>query len=188
VNEVIQAAAELQGFCELQRWRFCFIGGLALQRWGEPRETVDVDLTLMTGFGHEEAFIDTLLSQYRARIGDAKNFAIQNRVLLLCNAAGVGLDVALGALAFEESVIARSSEFIFPPDTPIRTCSAEDLVVMKSFASRPKDWFDIEGILLRQQRVLDWNYIQAQLLPLITAKEAPEIWSELQRRRRDIEG
>jgi hypothetical protein len=187
VNEVIQAAAELQGFCERQGWRFCFIGGLALQRWGEPRETVDADLTLMTGFGREEAFIEILLSRYRSRIDDARNFAIQNRVLLLSNAVGVGLDVALGALAFEESAIARSSEFVFPPHTPIRTCSAEDLIVMKSFASRPKDWLDVEGIILRQQSVLDWDYIQTQLLPLIAVKEAPEIWTELQKRRSEVE-
>ena len=45
MNEVIRAAAELQSVCIAQDWRFCFIGGLALQRWGEPRETVDVDLT-----------------------------------------------------------------------------------------------------------------------------------------------
>jgi hypothetical protein len=146
-----------------------------------------VDLTLVTGFGGEEAFIQALLSGYQARVDDAKNFAIQNRVLLLRNQAGVGLDVALGALAFEESAIARSSKFVFPPNTPIRTCSAEDLIVMKSFASRPKDWLDIEGILLRQQATLDWDYIQDQLLPLIAAKETPEIWSELQRRRRDTE-
>ena len=48
--EVIRAAAGLQAVCEEEHWRFCFIGGLALQRWGEPRETVDVDLTLLTGF------------------------------------------------------------------------------------------------------------------------------------------
>lgn len=47
MTEVIQAAAELQSVCEQQQWRYCFIGGLALQRWGEPRETVDVDLTLL---------------------------------------------------------------------------------------------------------------------------------------------
>ena len=50
MNEVINAAAELQSVCESQGWQFCFIGGLALQRWGEPRETVDVDLTLLTVF------------------------------------------------------------------------------------------------------------------------------------------
>ena len=47
MNELIRVAADVQGFCESRRWRFCFIGGLALQRWGEPRETVDVDLTLL---------------------------------------------------------------------------------------------------------------------------------------------
>jgi len=47
VIEVIRAAAELQAFCESQQWQFCIIGGLALQRWGEPRETADVDLTLL---------------------------------------------------------------------------------------------------------------------------------------------
>jgi hypothetical protein len=53
VNEVIRAAAELQSVCEAEGWRFCLIGGLAVQRWGEPRETVDVDLTLLTAFSHQ---------------------------------------------------------------------------------------------------------------------------------------
>lgn len=53
MNAVIRAAAELQSFCDAHRWRACFIGGLAVLRWGEPRETVDVDLTLLTGFGGE---------------------------------------------------------------------------------------------------------------------------------------
>ena len=33
MNKVIQAAAELQNVCQSQGWQFCFIGGLALQRW-----------------------------------------------------------------------------------------------------------------------------------------------------------
>jgi len=35
VNEVFKAAAELQTVCESQNWKFCFIGGVALQRWGQ---------------------------------------------------------------------------------------------------------------------------------------------------------
>jgi hypothetical protein len=42
VIELIRAASDLQALCEAEGWRFCFIGGLAVQRWGEPRETVDV--------------------------------------------------------------------------------------------------------------------------------------------------
>ena len=59
MNEVIRAAADLQSVCESHAWRFCFIGGLAVQRWGEPRETVDVDLTLLTGFTGEDRFVQT---------------------------------------------------------------------------------------------------------------------------------
>ena len=70
MNELIRVAANVQGFCESRRWRFCFIGGLALQRWGEPRETVDVDLTLLTGFGGEDPFIQALLERYEGRMRD----------------------------------------------------------------------------------------------------------------------
>ena len=31
-------ASALQDFCVSQNHRFCFIGGLAVQRWGDPRD------------------------------------------------------------------------------------------------------------------------------------------------------
>ena len=60
-----------------------FIGGLAVLRWGEPRETIDVDVTLLTGFGGEEPYIQTLLAHYAARIPNAAAFALNRRVLLV---------------------------------------------------------------------------------------------------------
>ena len=185
--EVIRAAAELQAFCESQGWRFCLIGGLALQRWGEPRETTDVDLTLLTGFGGEEPFVRKLLEHFDARIADAANFALTRRVLLVRARSGVGLDIALGGLPFEESVVARSSLFAFPSQMLLRTCSAEDLVVLKAFAARTKDWLDVEGIIIRQTGKLDWSYIRGQLQPLAELKEAPEIMEELELRRLEFE-
>ena len=64
---VFVAAEEVQSFCKKHGWRFCFIGGLAVQRWGEPRMTQDADLTLLTGFGNEEGFVDTLLGSFTAQ-------------------------------------------------------------------------------------------------------------------------
>ncbi len=185
--EVIRAAAELQAICEAQQWRFCFIGGLALQRWGEPRETVDVDLTLLTGFGGETPFVETLLSRFDARVENAAQFALTYRVLLLRTESGVGLDIALGGLPFEENAVARSSLYAFPGDMQLRTCSAEDLIVMKAFAARPKDWMDVEGIIIRQTGKLDWEYIRAQLKPLAELKEAPELLDQLEARRTGFE-
>jgi len=119
VNEVIQAAAKLQAICTEENWQFCFIGGLAVQRWGEPRETVDVDLTLLTGFGHEEQFIQILLRHYEGRIPEAAEFARERRVLLLRAPNGVGLDIALAGLPFEELLVHRSSFFHYPTAGPL---------------------------------------------------------------------
>ena len=179
MNALIRAAADLQAVCERHSWRFCFIGGLAVQRWGEPRETVDVDLTLLTGFGNEAPFVSTLLEAFAPRVPDAAEFAGANRVLLLRASSGVGLDIALGGLPFEESVVERSTVFTFPPDVPLRICSAEDLIVLKAFADRPKDWVDIDGVLIRQSVVLEWDYINHHLTQLAELKEAPEIVARL---------
>ena len=187
MNAVIAAAAELQAVCEGEGWRFCLIGGVALQRWGEARETVDVDLTLLTGFGAEAPFIARLTAVFSARIDDAAAFALANRVLLLRTASGVGLDVALGGLPFEARAIDRSSPFRFPPDVHLRTCSAEDLVILKVFADRPRDWLDVEGILVRQAGRLDWSIIGDELAPLLELKEAPELLDRLDRMRRQLE-
>ena len=185
--ELIRVAAELQGVFEAEGWQFCFIGGLALQRWGEPRETVDVDVTLLTGFGGEERFVKKLLEQFQGRMNNVEEFALTRRVLLLRSRSGVGIDIALGGLPFEESAVSRSSVFAFPTNTLLRTCSAEDLVVMKSFAARSRDWADIEGIIVRQTGKLDWTYIHSQLDPLVELKEAPEILTELEKRRIEFE-
>lgn len=178
---VLRAASDLQALCVDRQWRFCFIGGLAVLRWGEPRETVDVDLTVLTGFGGENPFIETLLGRYEARVEDAGDFAREHRVLLLRDASGVGLDIALGGLPFEERLVERASPFEFLPDATLRTCSAEDLIVLKAFAARLKDWVDIEGIVVRQAGALDWPYVMAQLAPLVELKDAPQILQELQR-------
>lgn len=175
---IFQSALDLQHFLEEHGCRFCFIGGLALQRWGELRTTNDIDLTLLTGFGGEERFIDLLLGRYAGRIAEVRTMAIKARVLLLKTQDGTGIDIALGGMPFEEASVERSSTADFLPGIALRTCSAEDLVVHKAFAARPKDWLDIEGILLRQ-RALDWAYIEGQLRPLLELKEEPENWDKL---------
>ncbi len=177
--DLFQVALDLQQFLLKQGWRFCFIGGLALQRWGEPRVTRDIDCTLLTGFSSEEAYIRVLLNRYAARISDAGRFAVQNRVLLLCSESGIGIDIALGGIEFETSVVNRATDFLFLPGIRLRTCSAEDLIVLKAFADRRRDWADIEGILQRQEGLLDWDYIYCQLVPLCELKETPEIVATL---------
>jgi len=172
MNAIFAAALELQQFCERRDWRFCFIGGLAVQRWGEPRMTRDADLTLLTGFGAEETFVDPLLDAFEGRRDDARDFALRHRVLLARHTSGTPLDIALGGLPYEEDTVRRSSLWDIGGDR-IRTCSAEDLVIHKAFAGRDQDWLDIRGVLIRCGHRLDIDLIDRELPPLLELKEAP---------------
>ena len=82
-------------------------------------------------------------------------------------------------LPFEERVVARATFYRFLDDVRLITCSAEDLVVLKAFADRSRDWADIEGVLLRTGPRLAWDTIETELGPLCEAKEAPHILPRL---------
>ncbi len=170
MNPIYAAALEVERTCRRNAFDFCFIGGVAVQRWGQPRMTADVDLTVLTGFGGEERFVDALLLAFTGRIGDARTFALQHRTLLLAASNGIHVDVSLGAMPFEERSTRRASAFDVG-DGSITTCSAEDLVVHKAFAGRDKDWLDIQGILRRQGTALDAEVVWSELLPLLELKD-----------------
>ena len=109
MNTLFEAAREVCAFMEEHGWKCCVIGGLAVQRWGEPRTTLDADIALLTGWGGEEAYIDALLDRFASRIEDGRPFAVAHRVLLLRASNGRDVDVTLGARPFEEEMMARST-------------------------------------------------------------------------------
>ncbi len=178
---IFEAAEELQRFCEGEGWGSCLIGGIAVLRWGEPRVTRDVDLTLMVGFGDEGRFVEALLKRFAGRLPDAHEFALRSRVLLLRAGNGVGMDVSLGALPFEALAVERSTYFEFEEDARLRTCSAEDLLVMKLFAGRALDVQDAEGVVRRQVGRVDWAYVREQIGPLAELKDEASIWANVER-------
>ena len=188
LNPVLEAARELQIFLESESAGFCFIGGLAIQRWGEPRFTNDTDASLLTRFVEDEKWIDLLLTRFQPRLPGAKEFALSRRVLLLRATNGVGIDISLAALEFEIRSVGRSSPWKLPDGSAITTCCAEDLIVHKAFASRDRDWLDVDTILVRQGPKLDTALIFSELEPLVELKEEPFILEKLRAhmRRRQI--
>lgn len=177
---VLETAKEVQDYCEKNGWAFCFIGGIALQRWGIPRNTLDVDLTLLTGIGPEEEVTRKILESFKSRIDENPLGFFLPRRIVLVSRNNVGIDISLGATGFEESSIERSSYFEFIKGIKLRTCSAEDLIVHKAFANRLKDWADIENVISVQE-ILDWGYIYENLKPLAELLYAPEILTDLEK-------
>jgi hypothetical protein len=163
MNGLYTAALEVQDYFESRQWRFCIIGGLAVARWGQPRATQDVDVSLLTEFGSEAEYIDAILAHFDARLPDAAQFALQSRVVLANADNGVPLDIALAAFPYEEQVIDRATRFEFAPGVVLVTASAEDMLVLKAFSGRDQDWSDVQGIITRQSNSLDWEYALREL-------------------------
>ncbi len=182
LGPVFDAALEAQRACDMAGFRCCVIGGVALQRWGEPRFTADADLSVLVRSGEESRAVQGLLAALPARIADAAGFAERTRVVLLRSGQGVGIDIVLAGLPYESRVIARASDWHLDDATTLRTCSAEDLLVMKAFAARDKDWADVTSIIERQAGRLDLALVRIELAPLVEAKEAPDIIEQLELR------
>jgi hypothetical protein len=183
--DLIIAAAKLQASWRAIGFEFCFIGGLAVQYWGEPRLTNDVDATIWTDFGNERPVIRQLMRDLKGRIENADDFALVNRVLLVQESSGVDVDVSLAAFPYERELIGRAKERPFR-DVGLVICGPSDLIVLKAFANRPRDWQDIRGILIRSGSFLDWDLIQSELKVLADLKNEPEILVQLQNLRTEV--
>jgi len=170
---LFEAVQEVGAFMTEREWAFCIIGGLAVQRWGEPRTTMDADMTLLTGWGEEEPYVTAVLERFESRISDGHAFALSRRVLLIRASNGRDVDIALGALPFEVEMVRRAAPVEFAPGLVLPCCTAEDLFIMKAFAARPRDWLDAESVVVRQTH-LDKGYILGHLSDLCDLKEAPD--------------
>ena len=134
--------------------------------------TRDVDLTIVAGFDTEQSVIDPLLEQFDMRLDDGRAFALRYRVLLLRATNTVPIDIALGALPFEERAAHRATRWAIQDDLAVLTCGPEDLVVHKVFAGRDQDWLDVAGVIERNGDALDRQLIRSELAPLLELKGA----------------
>jgi hypothetical protein len=172
---LMQAAAEVFAAFNDLGLRGCLIGAMAVQRWGQPRFTQDVDLTVMAPFGSEKPLVDALLVRFGARVTDARKHALEHRVLLVRASNGVSVDVSLAALPFEEEVLARASRWRLVDDAWLETCSAEDLVIYKLIAARPQDLVDVMSVVRRQASRLDVDRIRHWGREFAELKEDPDL-------------
>lgn len=180
---LINEAAELQQFFESENRDFFFVGGIALQIWGQPRLTTDIDCTIFTNLTDEDQQIWQLLRTFKSRFSDPKDafdHARTQRVLLLENQLGTGIDVLLSGLADINEDLARSSYQVFTATVSLKICSAESLIAFKTFAGRLQDYAYIETVIIKQND-LDWEYIYRWLAQAAEYQDISENLAFLQR-------
>ncbi|RJQ32222.1 MAG: hypothetical protein C4562_04110 [Actinobacteria bacterium] len=173
MKDPLNAAFEIHDFLTSNNIPYVIIGGLATQFWGEPRFTQDVDITILIPLDETDKFIGLITNHFESRVANDKEFAKQNRMVLIKASDGTEIDISLGIPGYEDEVMRRAIDYEIEPGKELRLCSAEDLVIHKMIAGRPIDLQDIEGIIIKQGQKLDRDYITNWLKQFAQALERP---------------
>jgi hypothetical protein len=170
-----EAAIEVHEVLERLGLPYAIIGGVAVQRWGEPRFTKDIDLAVIAPVEEFMKTIQTLLESFSPRLDDTLEVAQRGRVLTVKTTNGYPVDISFGIPGYEEHVMERTVEHSLSSGQIIRLCSAEDLIIHKAVARRVQDVRDLESVIIRQGKRLDLNYIRYWLAFFAEVLETNEV-------------
>ena len=129
---------------------YMVIGGQAVQLYGEPRLTRDIDLTVGTGIEGLDRITGVCRDAgLRVLVADPAEFAQQTMVLpAVEDRTGIRVDFILSFSEYEQQAIGRSRA-VGLGGTDIRFAALEDLIIHKLVAGRPRDIEDVRAVLLK---------------------------------------
>lgn len=140
---------------------FMLIGGQAVLLHGEPRLTQAIDVTLGVS---PDRLPDVMAGAEATGLvplpSDPQAF-VRETFVLPCEEVGTGVrvDFIFSTSSYEAQAIARAVRVeIEGEDVPF--ASAEDLLLHKLFAGRPRDLEDAEGVVRRKGPEIDWDYVR----------------------------
>jgi hypothetical protein len=140
---------------------FMLIGGQAVLLHGAPRVTEDIDATLGTDPSRLGALLESCATLGLTPLPrDIEPFVAETFVLPARHAAtGIRVDFIFSSTEYERQAIQRAQPVMLAGEA-VPFATAEDLIIHKLFAARPRDLEDARGVLLRKGSELDWNYIE----------------------------
>lgn len=161
MTELEAALVEIARFLESNGIPYMLIGGLAVAVRGEPRATLDVDISVWAPVECFDEAVGLITSRFRS-IPDALAFARRSRVLPIALENGVRADIVFAALEEERALIARAG-MVAVEGHEVRVASVEDLIYMKLISERPKDADDARRLLRRFRHTIDRQYLEPKL-------------------------
>lgn len=162
--------------------RWFLFGAQAAILHGVARLSADVDVTVDLGARSSAELVSALAEAgFDLRGGDAVGLAETTRVLpFVHRASRIPVDVVLAGPGLEEQFFARVEERIVG-EARVPVAAAEDLIVMKILAGRPRDLHDVTAIIRARRGTLDVAQIRATLGLLEGALDRRDLLSELDR-------
>jgi predicted nucleotidyltransferase len=160
VNEPLQTTlADVVSFLQVKNIPYALIGGLAVSLRGETRVTADVDIVIAADVERGLSLIGELEgSNFRPLFTDVAEVVAKAFLLPLRHRdTNVKVDIAIGLSGFERQIVERA-ELLDLAGTRVAVATAEDLLIMKVLAGRPRDEQDLRGLVIAQGSRLDWDY------------------------------
>jgi len=154
-------------------------GAIALGYWGEPRGTVDVDLTLFIP-PHQPSACIRLLQQIGCEVDVPQSLAsLGEHGCCEVGFEGLRVDVFLPTIPFYEEARSRRRSVLLEGQS-ITIWDAQVLCVFKMMFFRRKDLADLEQILRAQGKSLDRDWVRTWLEEIF-GKRDPRVaqWVEL---------
>ena len=127
---------------------YMVVGGQAVLLHGEPRLTRGIDVTL----GADSSALTRVLALAKSidlspAVRDVEQFVQKTSVLSLSGeSSAIRVDLIFSFRPYEAQAIRRATS-VSVSDTSVRFATAEDLVIHKLAAGRPRDLEDVRGIL-----------------------------------------
>lgn len=137
------------------------IGGQAVLLHGEPRLTQDVDVTLGAGPDRLDDVLGAAGDAELAPLPEEVEAFVRETFVLPCEDPGTGLrvDFVFSTTPYEAEAIRRAVR-VEVGEESVPFASAEDLLIHKIFAGRPRDLEDAAGVVRRKGARLDWEYLR----------------------------
>ncbi len=148
--------AKLARALDHSRIPYMVIGGQAVLLHGEPRLTRDIDVTLGVDASALGRVMDAITTiALTPVVDDVERFVRDTNVLpLSAPPTGLRVDLIFSFTAYEAEAIRRALPVLLE-EVPVRFASAEDLIIHKLVAGRPRDIEDVRGILARNSALDD---------------------------------
>ena len=175
------AAAAFSLACALEKkgCEYALGGAIALGYWGQPRGTVDVDLTVFLPPDRPYDLLH-LLQELSCEFSSSEALKSLNQ-FGFCHVRhlGIRVDVFLPTVAFYEEARKRRRRVALE-DAHVMVWSPEVLAVFKMMFFREKDHLDLKKILQVQGSTLDRSWIRGRLEDIFGKRDVRVTrWDEL---------
>jgi len=174
------ALLELTALLDELHLAYMVIGGVAVGQWGEPRATLDVDLSIWVEPERFESTVEMLAARLPLRTAKPLETARRLRLLPALASNGIPVDLLFAAWPLEKQAIEQAVERQIG-GKPVRIAALDYLLFLKLISDRPKDLADAGALLHRHRGKADLQWLERELSELAESSAQPEILARFQR-------